>query len=795
MNKLTYSQPASQWTEALPLGNGRMGAMHFGGVEQDQFQLNEDTLWSGPPTPMEPADHRELLENIRRLIDNQQYEKANEETKKLFGSYTESYLPFGNIYLRYFHGDVASHYQRTLDLETAISAVDYQVGNVTYTREAFISYPQQVLAVHLTSSESQKLDLAISMDSPLLAEKGELEDQLFLQGICPEVCLPSYFDKGTDPIVYGEPGKTKAIHFEGRLGLKTADGIIKTVGGELLVEGATTVTLYLSIQTSFKGFDQLPGRSYADLTAKNQALVEAAMELSYEELKALHIQDYQELFKRVDFTLHSKSGRAEKLDTDDKVRQRGAADDGLIELLFQYGRYLLIASSRPGSQPANLQGIWNPHTRAPWSSNYTLNINTPMNYWPAEVTNLSECHEPLLQMVQELFVSGEKMVDDWYGMDGWTAHHNTDLWRHTHPTGDRDTQHGDPAWAYWPMSGPWLTRHLWEHYVYTQDEAYLRKEAFPILKESAFFCLNWLIEEESGYLITSPSTSPEHVFIYEEQAGGVTKGATMDLQIIWDLFTIVLEAADILAIEADWLEKVVEVKAKLHPMQIGKEGQLQEWLYDYEDSEPEHRHVSHLYGLYPGNQLFEPSLLEASRKTLNIRGDDGTGWSLGWKMNLWARLKDGDRIESLIQKLFHIVDDSDMSVVGGGLYPNLLGAHPPFQIDGNFSFTAGVAEMLIQSHERAIELLPALPTSWENGSITGLRARGGHEINLSWKNNRVEKIELLNLGNQAIVLKTEETFSVQNDAGEQKILKSENGYITIHLAKKQRITLMNQFGG
>ena len=790
-----YSQPASQWTEALPLGNGRMGAMHFGGVEQDQFQLNEDTLWSGPPTPIEPADHRELLEEIRNLIDNRQYEQANEETKKLFGSYTESYLPYGNIYLRYLHGDSASRYQRTLDLETAISAVEYQIGQVTYTREAFVSYPQQVLAVHLTSSEEKKLDLAIAMDSPLYAEKGGLENQLFLQGICPEVCIPSYFDKGTEPIVYGEPGKTKAIHFEGRLGLKTTDGTIKSVGGELLVKDASAVTIYLSIQSSFKGYDQLPGRTYTDLAEKNQVLIEEAMELSYAELKALHIADYQQLFKRVDFTLHSKSGRSEKLDTDEKVRKKGSTDDGLIELLFQYGRYLLIASSREGSQPANLQGIWNPYTRAPWSSNYTLNINTPMNYWPAEVTNLSECHQPLLQMVKELSISGEKLVKDWYGMKGWTAHHNTDLWRHTHPTGDQETQHGDPAWAYWPMSGPWLVRHLWEHYLYTQDENYLSKEAFPILKESALFCLDWLLEDKNGYLITSPSTSPEHVFIYEEQAGGVTKGATMDLQIIWDLFTIVLEAAEILDLEADWLDQVANAKEKLHPMQIGKEGQLQEWLYDYEDSEPEHRHVSHLYGLYPGNQVTDPALLAACKKTLNIRGDEGTGWSLGWKMNLWARLKDGDRIEALIQKLFHIVDDSDMSVVGGGLYPNLLGAHPPFQIDGNFGFTAGIAEMLIQSHEGAIELLPALPTSWEAGSITGLRARGGHEISFSWKNKQIEKIDILNLGDKAIVLKTEDTYYMQDDEAKRKSVIPESGYITLCIAKNQRITLKRQFGG
>lgn len=783
MNQLKYSQAANTWTEALPLGNGRIGAMHFGGIEIDQFQLNEDTLWSGPPEPVVKKDNQPVLERIRALIDAKEYETANEETKKLFGPYTESYLPLGNLYIQSLHGDIAEGYKRILDIERALSLVEYQIGAVTYKREAFISHPHQVMVVHLTSSAAKLLNIGVTLDSTLMADSLYADESLVLRGICPESCDPVYVHESSTPIRYGEPRQSKAIHFEGRLGIATDDGHISATGGKVWIREATSITLYFAVATSFNGFDRMPGRDYQPITQKNQETLTKAMALSYEDLKQIHEADHQQLFNRVALDLGGLEDAAD--DTDLRVLEKGAADLSLVELLFQYGRYLLIASSREGSQPANLQGIWNPLTRAPWSSNYTLNINTPMNYWPAEVTNLSECHKPLLKMLQEMAVTGEKMVTDWYGIRGWTAHHNTDLWRHTYPVGGEG--HGDATWAYWPMSGPWLCRHLWEHYLYSQDEDYLRTEAFPILKGSAFFCLDWLIEDDSGYLITSPSTSPENQFLYEGQVGAVTKGTTMDLEIISELFTTVLEAATVLGLDdEDWLHDVQQAKARLHPLQVGKRGQLQEWLGDFDDSEPQHRHVSHLYAVYPGQEITPGNpLVAAVENTLNERGDVGTGWSLGWKICLWARLNNGERILSLFDQLFNLVAVSTESMSGGGLYPNLLGAHPPFQIDGNFSFTAGVSEMLLQSHQGYLDLLPALPDAWANGAVSGLLAQGGFEVSLQWEEGTITQVEVTSLCGLPLVMRTEEPLYFNGDAE----LQPQEGFITLPTTKNQKISL------
>ncbi|WP_419955513.1 glycosyl hydrolase family 95 catalytic domain-containing protein [Neobacillus niacini] len=788
MNLLSYKQEAREWTEALPLGNGRIGAMHFGGVETERFQLNEETLWSGPPRRNREYNDQESLQKVRQLIEEENYEEAVDETKNMFGPYTQSYMPLGNLTIQYLHGDTARRYRRTLDIAAAISNVTYTVGGVEYTREAFISHPHQVLAVRLTSSVASQLNVIVSLDSTLKYQTFNSSNELVLQGICPEKCAPNYVHVDEQPIVYGEFGETQAIHFEGKLGVVIDDGKLESSNGRLSIQNATNVVLYFSVSTSFKGFDQLPGVGFGELTGQNEDILSKAMSVSYEQLKETHIQDYQSLYNRVEFSLGHKQ-TDELLDTDERIQKYSADDLEMVELLFQYGRYLLIASSREGTQPANLQGIWNDLTRAPWSSNYTLNINTEMNYWPAEVTNLSECHRPLLKAIQELSVTGEKMVNERYGMKGWTAHHNTDLWRHADPVGGE--RHGDPNWAFWPMSGPWLCSHLWEHYLYILNKEFLREEAYPIMKGCAEFCLDWLEEDENGYLITSPSTSPEHHFIAENgQGGSVTKGSTMDLQLIWDLFTNCVEAASVLGVDDEWIHQVAAAKERLHPLQIGKYGQLQEWLLDYEDAEPHHRHVSHLYGVYPGKQIIDGPLLEAVRQTLNRRGDAGTGWSLGWKMSLWARLKDGERVNALLHQLFNICTAKREVMVGGGLYPNLLGAHPPFQIDGNFSYTAGVVEMIIQSHKGYVELLPALPSTWLQGSLSGVRVRGGFELDVSWDKMQVRQLDVSSHTENVFMIQANQSVTVREEGRDDIIAEPVDGFISLEMCNNQKYQLL-----
>lgn len=788
MEELIYLQAAKTWTEALPLGNGRMAAMHFGGVEKERFQLNEDTLWSGPPGERDKEfDHRGIVRKVRQLIEEEKYQEADNETKNMFGYFTEAYMPLGDLNLQFLHGNVAKNYERKLDIEKALSTVKYTVGKTDFKREAFISHPHQVQVIRLTSSVPKMLNAQITLDSLLKYRNQNDDDQIVIQGILPESNIPHYYEDENDlPIYYGEFEETDAVHFEGRVGVKLTDGESQISNGKLAISNATEAVIYFASASSFNGFNQMPGKDFTVLAEKNKTTLEEAMALSYDEIKEAHITDYQSLYKRVEFELKTRWPIDER-DTARRLKQHGSKDLKMNELLFQYGRYLLIASSRAGTQPANLQGVWNGETRAPWSSNYTLNINTEMNYWPAETTNLAECHEPLLTMVEELAVTGEKMVREKYGLKGWTAHHNTDGWRHAHPVGRNRT--GDAIWAYWPMSGPWLVRHLWEHYEYSLDKDYL-KEVYPTMKGSVEFCLDWLVEDDSGYLVTSPSTSPEHLFFTKDgQVGSVTKGATMDLQIMWDLFTNFIEASTVLGEDDEMIERVKTAKDRLHPMQIGRRGQLQEWLDDFRGAERHHRHVSHLYGLYPANQIKDEKLLDAIKQTLNLRGDDGTGWSLGWKMNLWARLKDGERIKALLEQLFNIVDDSRAMMAGGGVYPNLLGAHPPFQIDGNFSYTAGVVEAIVQSHDGYVELLPALPSNWITGKLTGIRVRNGFEVGLTWESMQMKELTVLSTAGQAFVLKTNDAVSMTKEGEKKSRLEPVDGLITISTKEKDRFIL------
>lgn len=753
--KLQYDRPASVWTEGLPMGNGRLGGMIFGGVEQEKIGLNEDTLWSGYPTDGNNPGAKEVLPKVRKLIQERRYQEADTLTREMQGTYTQSYLPFGDLLLRFEHGGIHHSYKRTLDIEQALHSVEYQVGNVTYKREMFASNPHQVIVLRLTASVQGKLHVHAALDSPLRHTLQVKEDRFVLSGTAPEHVDPSYV-ASDNPIRYGEPGAGKGMVFEGQLAVTAEDGqvIVDSQGIHLL--GATAATFYFSAATSFNGYDNVPGKREKGASVIAGSFLNIATAQPYTSLRDAHISDYRSLFDRVKLKLGTPLA-PDGMSTSQRITTYAAEDPGLVELLFHYGRYLLISSSRPGTQAANLQGIWNALTRPPWSSNYTLNINTEMNYWPAEVCNLAECHMPLLDMIGNLAEKGAETAQVNYGTRGWTAHHNSDLWAHTAPVGNYGG--GDPSWAYWPMGGVWLTQHLWEHYAFSGNETYLRTTAYPLMKEAALFALDWLIDDGSGNLTTAPSTSPEHKFRTAEGIAAVSSGSTMDISLIWELFTNCMEAAERLETDMEFRKELESVRERLQPLQVGKYGQLQEWSEDFEDEDTYHRHTSHLVGVYPGRQLSEeetPEWFAAARTSLERRGDESTGWSLGWRVALWSRFRDGNRSLRLLSNMLRLVKDGDTEQYNhGGVYANLLGAHPPFQIDGNFAASAGIAEMLVQSHLSYLELLPALPDSWQKGCVSGLRARGGFEVSIRWDRGQLAEAQITSMLGTDCVLRSD----------------------------------------
>nr|WP_314897840.1 glycoside hydrolase family 95 protein [uncultured Flavobacterium sp.] len=782
--KLWYNKPSEKWVEALPVGNGKIGAMVFGGVEEELLQLNESTLWSGGPvkTNVNPQSKSYLPQIREALLKEEDYTKANQLTRKMQGLYSQSYLPLGDILIKQdFNKAKPTVYYRDLNIQNAMATTRFTVNGVEYIREIFTSAPDNIMMVRISASKKGALTLDISTKSVLKyspSTKGN--NELIISGKAPVNVNPSYYNpKGKEPITYEDATRCDGMRYQYRIKAVSKDGIITTTNSDIKIKNASEVILYIAAATSFNGYDKCPDKEGKDENKIASDRINKAVKKTYAQLYNRHITDFKHYFDRVSFAVKDTVNHPLKttLPSNERLKaySNGAYDPEIETLYFQYGRYLLISSSRPGGPPANLQGIWNKELRAPWSSNYTININTQMNYWPVEVTNLSEMHQPLLDWIQSLAKTGKGTAREFYNANGWVAHHNSDLWALSNPVGDKGA--GDPVWANWWMGGNWLTQHLYEHYRFTGDKKFLVEKAYPVMKDAALFSLDWLVEDKNGYLVTAPSTSPENKFKDSQgKEQSVSVATTMDMSIIRDLFNNLIEASETLNTDKAFRDILIAKRSKLYPLQIGKNGTLMEWYKDFEETDIHHRHASHLFGLHPGREItpLTTDFFNAAKKSLEIRGDDGTGWSKGWKINWWARLQDGNHAYSLIRQLLNYVETNGGGVLGGGTYPNFFDAHPPFQIDGNFAGTAGMAEMLLQSQSNYIQLLPALPKAWSEGSVKGLIARGGFEINMDWNNQQLSSASIKSLNGAECIILTKVPVKITNsDIVSQK---TANGY-------------------